>query len=117
MLKEMGVARAVHGTGFYVRSRAREIAQRVRAAGEGVGPLQLRQDTYTASEGARMTHRGQLQVYTGDGKGKTTAALGLVVRAVGAGLRVHVLQFIKSMVYAELKMLERLGVPVSHALP
>ena len=41
--------------------------------------------------------KGYLQVYTGDGKGKTTAALGLVVRALGAGLKVHVVQFIKSM--------------------
>lgn len=39
--------------------------------------------------------RGLIIVYTGDGKGKTTAALGLAVRAVGAGLRVRMLQFIK----------------------
>lgn len=56
--------------------------------------------------------KGFLQVYTGDGKGKTTAALGLVVRAVGAGLKVHVVQFIKSMEYSELTVLRRLGVPV-----
>jgi cob(I)alamin adenosyltransferase len=39
--------------------------------------------------------RGLIIVYTGDGKGKTTAALGLAVRAVGAGLTVRMLQFIK----------------------
>jgi cob(I)alamin adenosyltransferase len=39
---------------------------------------------------------GYVQVYTGDGKGKTTAALGLAVRAAGAGMKVFIAQFIKS---------------------
>jgi cob(I)alamin adenosyltransferase len=56
--------------------------------------------------------RGYLQVYTGDGKGKTTAALGLAVRAAGAGLSVCVLQFVKSVEYHEVGALRRIGVPV-----
>jgi cob(I)alamin adenosyltransferase len=51
-----------------------------------------------------------VEVYTGDGKGKTTAALGLALRALGAGLRVAVLQFLKGGVdTSELAMLPRLG--------
>jgi len=53
--------------------------------------------------------KGYLQVYTGDGKGKTTAALGLAMRAAGAGLRVYVAQFVKGMKYSELVTLEKLS--------
>lgn len=48
-----------------------------------------------------------VHVYTGDGKGKTTAALGLALRAVGAGLRVYIGQFIKSGDYSEIKALRK----------
>jgi cob(I)alamin adenosyltransferase len=50
-----------------------------------------------------------VQVYTGDGKGKTTAALGLALRAAGAGLRVFIGQFIKQGHYSEIEALERFG--------
>ncbi|MBW1990066.1 MAG: cob(I)yrinic acid a,c-diamide adenosyltransferase [Deltaproteobacteria bacterium] len=51
--------------------------------------------------------RGYVQVYTGDGKGKTTAALGLAVRAAGAGLSVYIAQFMKMGEYSEIKALSR----------
>jgi cob(I)alamin adenosyltransferase len=44
---------------------------------------------------AETTSRGMIQVYTGEGKGKTTAALGLGMRAVGHGRKVYVIQFLK----------------------
>ena len=46
------------------------------------------------------------QIYTGNGKGKTTAALGLAVRAIGAGLKVFIGQFVKGMHYSELDSLK-----------
>lgn len=53
--------------------------------------------------------KGYIQVYTGDGKGKTTAALGLALRAAGAGLKVYIAQFVKGMEYSELKALRNLS--------
>ncbi len=44
---------------------------------------------------------GQFQIYTGNGKGKTTAALGLTLRAAGAGLKVYFGQFIKTSATSE----------------
>jgi cob(I)alamin adenosyltransferase len=53
--------------------------------------------------------KGYIQVYTGNGKGKTTAALGLALRAAGAGFRVYIAQFVKGMKYSELDILPRLS--------
>jgi cob(I)alamin adenosyltransferase len=52
--------------------------------------------------------KGYTQVYTGNGKGKTTAALGLSMRAAGAGFRVYIAQFIKKRRCSEHVLLEEL---------
>jgi len=51
--------------------------------------------------------KGYVQVYTGDGKGKTTAAIGLAIRALGAGLKVYICQFLKKGIYSESKALKK----------
>jgi cob(I)alamin adenosyltransferase len=54
--------------------------------------------------GSRMKGQGLIHVYTGDGKGKTTSALGLALRASGHGMRVHIIQFMKGRIdYGEIK--------------
>ncbi len=53
--------------------------------------------------------KGYLQVYTGDGKGKTTAAIGLAVRAMGAGMKVLFAQFLKKGDFSEINALRRFG--------
>jgi cob(I)alamin adenosyltransferase len=52
---------------------------------------------------------GLIHVYTGDGKGKTTAAIGLGVRAIGEGLKVYMIQFMKGRHYSELDALEHVS--------
>jgi cob(I)alamin adenosyltransferase len=53
--------------------------------------------------------RGFIHIYTGDGKGKTTAAIGLAVRAAGAGQQVFFAQFLKGQPTSELAFLSRLS--------
>lgn len=55
-----------------------------------------------------MEHFGLIHVYCGEGKGKTTAAIGLAVRAAGYGKRVVFVQFLKDGHSGELKSLNRL---------
>lgn len=52
--------------------------------------------------------KGYIHIYTGPGKGKTTAALGLGLRAAGAGLKVHMIQFMKGRRYSELDAVEKI---------
>ncbi|MDD3074565.1 MAG: cob(I)yrinic acid a,c-diamide adenosyltransferase, partial [Eubacteriales bacterium] len=56
-----------------------------------------------------MSFKGYVQVYTGNGKGKTTAAIGLALRALGAGKKVLFLQFMKTATYSEHKILPNLS--------
>lgn len=54
-----------------------------------------------------MEQKGYIQVYTGNGKGKTTAAFGLSLRAVGAGKKVFFAQFVKGKAYSEIEAVEK----------
>ena len=47
-----------------------------------------------------------IEIYCGDGKGKTTSAIGLAIRGAGAGMRVHIIQFLKGSQTSELSILE-----------
>ena len=58
---------------------------------------------------------GMVQIYTGDGKGKTTAALGLALRATGYGLDVVMLQFVKKLVCSEHVAAQKLELPIIQA--
>ena len=62
-----------------------------------------------------MAVKGLIHVYTGDGKGKTTASVGLAVRASGAGKKVTFAQFMKGMPSSEIKQLAALGITVIKA--
>lgn len=60
--------------------------------------------------GEKRLSQGMIQVYTGNGKGKTTAALGLACRAVGHGYKVFIIQFMKGNIdYGELETARKLG--------
>ena len=62
----------------------------------------------------RENTKGLLMVNTGDGKGKTTAAIGVIVRAAGRGLKCCMIQFMKSKTdrYGEHESLEKLGIEI-----
>jgi len=52
--------------------------------------------------------KGYIHVYTGNGKGKTTSAIGLGIRASGAGYKVYMLQFMKGRKYSELVTIDKI---------
>ena len=52
--------------------------------------------------------KGYIHVYTGPGKGKTTAAIGLGIRAAGAGMKIHMVQFMKGRRYSEIDTIEKI---------
>ncbi len=52
--------------------------------------------------------KGYIQIYTGNGKGKTTAALGQALRAAGRGLKTFIVQFMKNSPYGEIKIFEQM---------
>ena len=56
--------------------------------------------------------KGLIHIYTGDGKGKTTAALGLSLRAIGAGKKVAIVQFMKKPSYSEHKAIKKYKLPI-----
>ena len=59
-----------------------------------------------------MEQMGLLHLYYGDGKGKTTAAMGLALRALGSGKKVVIVQFLKGGKSGEIPLLEQLGAMV-----
>lgn len=59
-----------------------------------------------------MKKKPQIHIYTGDGKGKTTAALGLTLRALGAQKKVAIIQFMKKADYSEHKAIKKYKIPV-----
>lgn len=75
--------------------------------------LAAARDAHRKAEGVSRGRRGLLIVNTGNGKGKTTAALGLMLRAHGRGLRARMFQFLKheSAKFGEHRTLDVLGLP------
>lgn len=61
--------------------------------------------------------KGLVHLYCGNGKGKTTAAMGLALRALGQGMRVVVVQFLKNGTSGELEPLKKLGAAVYSGQP
>jgi len=73
----------------------------------------LRQASYARKKAAATQEKGLIIVHTGPGKGKTTAALGLAFRALGQGLKVGIVQFIKGAIpTGEAALVYKLQLPI-----
>ena len=59
-----------------------------------------------------MNNKGLVHIYTGDGKGKTSSAMGIAIRCAGHGKRVRVFQFLKATTTGEINSLKNLGIDV-----
>lgn len=74
----------------------------------------LRDLVFIRKSSINMSYKGLLLVYTGDGKGKTTAALGMALRAAGHGMKVLILQFMKCQdTIGEMKALTQTDLPIT----
>lgn len=60
----------------------------------------------------KRKQKGFIHIYTGDGKGKTTSALGLALRAIGTGKKVAIVQFMKKTDYSEHKAIKKYRLPI-----
>ena len=69
------------------------------------------QSEVSRAEELKTKFKGYIQVYTGSGKGKTTAALGLALRAAGYNKRAYIGQFLKGQPYGELFAAKKLAPP------
>lgn len=65
--------------------------------------------TKNAGDVSKKAFKGYIQVYTGKGRGKTTAALGVALRAAGHGLKTYIGQFLKGQDYGELHSIQKLS--------
>jgi cob(I)alamin adenosyltransferase len=76
------------------------------------GRARIREQLAKMRAGSRPKRKGLVMVYTGNGKGKTTAALGLLFRAWGHDLRVVMLQFLKAKTgtWGEIRAAQRMGI-------
>ena len=76
-----------------------------------VEKMKKRQAAHERTVAAKTVEKGLLIIHTGAGKGKTTAALGMVVRAIGHGMKVGVVQFVKgAMTTGEKPVFDQLGI-------